>query len=57
VQKNMHIMSTNFVKPLVWKHEYDVTNNAHQMQMTPICHWMKIPLVKIFCVRHQKYPQ
>jgi len=53
----MHIMSTNFVKPLVWKHEYDVTNIAHQMQMTPICHWMKIPLVKIFCVRHQKYPQ
>jgi len=20
--------------------KYDVTNNAHQIQMTPICHWM-----------------
>jgi len=25
MQKNMPIMSTNFVKPLVRKHEYDVT--------------------------------
>jgi len=24
MQKNMHIMSTNFAKKLVWKHEYDV---------------------------------
>jgi len=24
VETNMHIMSTNFAKTLVWKHEYDV---------------------------------
>jgi len=24
VQKNMHIVSANFAKRLVWKHEYDV---------------------------------
>jgi len=47
----MHIMSTNFVKTLVWKHEYDVTKTAHNKQMTTICHWMN-PLMKIFCVRH-----
>ena len=29
----------------------DVTNTAHQKQMTTICHWMKTPM-KIFCVRH-----
>jgi len=28
---------------------FDVTNNAHQIQMTTICHWMKPPM-KIFCV-------
>ena len=45
----MHIVSTNFAKTLVWKHEYnvklwpDVTNTARQMQMTTICYWMKPP--------------
>jgi len=29
----------------------DVTNSSHQIQMTTICHWMKLPL-KMFCVRH-----
>jgi len=29
----------------------DVTNSAHQIQMTTICHWMQTPM-KIFCVRH-----
>jgi len=24
MSKNMHIMSANFAKRLVWKHEYDV---------------------------------
>jgi len=33
----------------------DVTNSAHQMQMTTICHWMKPP-IKIFCVRHWLSP-
>jgi len=28
VQKNIPIMSTNFHKTLVWKHEYDVTKRA-----------------------------
>jgi len=31
---------------------YDVTNSAHQTQMTTICHWMKPPPMEIFCVRH-----
>jgi len=48
----MRIMSTNFAKMLVWKHEYDDTNTAHQIQMTTICHWMTPPSMKIFCVRH-----
>jgi len=30
-------------KKLVWKHECDVTNSEHQIQMTTICHWMKPP--------------
>jgi len=30
----MHIMSTNFAKPLVWKHEYDVKLWRHK-QRTP----------------------
>jgi len=34
----MHIMSTNFIKSLIWKHEYDsncdLINSAHQIQMT-----------------------
>jgi len=37
----MHIVSTNFAKTLIWKHGYDVTNSAHQIHMTTICHWMK----------------
>ena len=30
----------------------DVTNSAHQIQMTTLCHWMKLPPMKSFCVRH-----
>jgi len=30
MQKNMHIMSTNFAKRLVWKHEYDVKLWRHK---------------------------
>jgi len=30
----------------------DVTNSAHEIEMTTISHWMKSPLMKIFCVRH-----
>ena len=30
VLKNMHIMSTNSAKTLVWKHEYDVQLWHHQ---------------------------
>jgi len=29
----------------------DVTNSAYQIQMI-LCHWMKPPPIKIFCVRH-----
>jgi len=29
----------------------DVTNSAHQIQMTTLCHWMNPPM-KSFCVRH-----
>jgi len=55
----MHIMSTNFAKRLVWKHEYDVncdvTNRAHQIPMTTICHstnpthenFLRTPVVQI----------
>jgi len=49
-------MSTNVAKRLVWnmnmRSNCDVTKNAHQTQMTTICHWMKPPPIKIFCVRH-----
>jgi len=31
-------MSTNFAKTLVWKQDYDVTNSAHEMEMTTIRH-------------------
>jgi len=51
VEEYAYIMSTNLVKTLVWKHEYDIINRTHQMQMTTICHWMNPPM-KIFCVRH-----
>jgi len=30
----------------------NVTNSAQQIQMTTLCHWMKPPPMKIFCVRH-----
>jgi len=30
----------------------DVTKNAHQIQMTTICRWMKTLPMKIFCVRY-----
>ena len=30
----------------------DVTNSAHQIQMTTLCRWMKPPPMKSFCVRH-----
>ena len=33
----------------------DVTNSAHQTQMTTICHWMNPPM-KIFCVRCWQRP-
>jgi len=28
----MHIMSTNFAKTLVWKHEYDVKLSRHKQR-------------------------
>jgi len=31
---------------------YDVTKTSHPKQMTTICYWMKLPPMKIFCVRH-----
>ena len=34
----------------------DVTNSVHQTQMTTVCHWMKTPTMKIFCVRHCHQP-
>jgi len=43
----MHTMSTNFAKTLVWKHgndvKFDVTNSAHQIQITTIWPWTKLP--------------
>jgi len=30
----------------------DVTNSAHQIQMTILCRWMKPPPMKRLCVRH-----
>jgi len=56
VQKNMHIMSTNFAKTLVWKHEYDVklwrhkqrtlNTNDHHMPLneTPHEDFLRTPL-------------
>ena len=45
----MHIMSTNFAKTLVCKHNYDVKlwchKTAHRKQMTTICRWMN-PSIK-----------
>jgi len=40
----MHIVSTNFAKMLfgsINMSNYDVTNSAHQLQMTTICYGMK----------------
>jgi len=51
----MPIVSTNFAK--IWFENMNmtsncgVTNSAHQIQMTTICHWMN-PSTKIFSVRH-----
>ena len=52
----MHIMSTNFAKTLVWKHEYDVKLLRHK-QGTPNTNDHHVPLngtppMKIFCVHH-----
>ena len=52
----MHIMSTNFAKTLIWKHEYDVKVWRHK-QRTPNANDHHMPLnekppMKIFCVRH-----
>jgi len=52
---DMHIMSKNFAKTLIWKHEYDVKLWRHK-QRTPNTndHHMpqNDPPRKIFCVRH-----
>jgi len=52
----MHILSTNFAKTLVWKHEYDV-KLFRQKERTPSTNVHHMPLnetppMKIFCVRH-----
>jgi len=31
---------------------FDVTNSAHQIQITTIRPWTNLPPMKIFCVRH-----
>jgi len=56
----MHIVSTNFAKALLWKHEYDVKLWRHK-QRTPNTNDHHVPLnetppVKIFCVRHWGRP-
>ena len=43
MQKNMHIISTNFAKRLVWKHEYDV-KLWHHKQPTPNTNDHHMPL-------------
>jgi len=53
----MHIVSTNFAKTLVWKHEYDVkeivtSQTAHTKYKWPPCHSMKPAPMKNFCERH-----
>jgi len=51
----MHIMSTNFTKTLVWKHEYDVKLRRHKVR-TSNANDNHMPLneknMNIFCVRH-----
>ena len=56
MQKNIHIMSRNSAKTLVWKHEYDV-KLWRPKQRTPNTNDHHMPLnenlpMKIFCVRH-----
>ena len=55
MSKNMHIMSTNVAKTLVWKHENYVKLWRHK-QRTPNTndHHMTLnqPHMKIFYVRH-----
>jgi len=52
----MNIMSTNFAKTLVWKHEYDVfsvtSQTAHTKYKWPPYAAERTPPMKIFCVRH-----
>jgi len=52
--KNIHIMSTNFAKKLVWKHECDVKLWRHK-QRIPNTNDHRMPPnetpMKIFCVR------
>jgi len=59
VKKNVRIMSTNFAKTLVWKHEYDVKLWRHK-DRTPKTNGHHMPLneppMKIFCVRHCRAP-
>jgi len=43
VQKNVHIMSTNFAKTLVWKQDYDVKLRRHN-QRTPNTNDYPMPL-------------
>jgi len=52
----MPIMSTNFAKMLVWKHEYGV-KLSHHKECTPNTYDHHMPLneplpMKIFCARH-----
>ena len=42
---SMHIMSTSFAKPLVWKHEYDVKLWRHK-QSTPNTNDHHMPLIE-----------
>jgi len=44
--KNMHIMSTNFAKTLVWKYDYDVKLWRHK-QRTPNTNDHHMPLNEI----------
>jgi len=55
VEEHAYYVNKRRAKTLVWKKNLtsncDVTNSAHQIQMTSTSHWMKTP-IKIFCVRH-----
>jgi len=57
VWKNIHIVSTNLAKTLVWKHGYDVKLWRHK-QLIPNTNNHHMPLnetppKKLFCVRHR----